>query len=285
MSIRWEEFANSLNYAFSAESIFTIVNILLFILILLVIVAIVLILRFNLISSATRQGLAYEEVRLEMLRRKQLEISDNKRDWYRMDTELPFKWHPLPIPPNVKERNFHNAVAIDISGGGLLFYTDEIAALNEEVQIILTLDNLTLSLKGQIVRAQAEQTADSINYLVGIKFLNIRGGERDKIIHWIMRTQAEEIVNLKIAEIAQTEGEGAAQNHITSPTDSIDTNIASLLLDYDLAKTIKLTIPIEDNKLINLPAFILDNKIDDEGNIYLNIKGNLPQAAIIAKPK
>lgn len=283
MKISWNDFANSLNHAFSNENIFTIQNISLLILILLISVIIIIIIRYDAIKQDIERHIAYQETQKEILRKKQLNKNSNKRAWYRMDTELPFKWYPLPIPSHIKPKNFYDGIAIDISGGGLLFYTEEISNLNEEIKLLLPLDNITLDLTAQIVRAQAEEKEGMACYLAGVKFTKIREGERDKIISWIMKSQAEDLVNQKITAIQKKDIEIDNSDDIEIPlTYILDEKITKTLIN-DYNNEVNILIPTSEDELLSLKGHIINSLEDEEDSLIINIKTNLKQASLIKK--
>ncbi len=276
----WEQFTASLSRAFSNEYVFTIQNISLFTLVVLICLIIVFIIRYDAIRSDVKRRIAYQETQKFLRKKRRLSQDGNKRDWYRMEIELPFQWYPLSLADSVTAQDFYQGVAIDISGGGLLFQTEKISTLDEQIQILLPIDGKTLELTGQVVRAQAEEI-DGINcYLAGVKFINIREGQRDKIVSWIMKLQAEELLEQK---------EQPTPELVTEDPDpeltSLDQSVylkkiwEKLLTEQNItfsgiwqADEIDLIFKLENEELMNLKGVMTASMAEEKDDLTINLK-------------
>ncbi|HZJ84012.1 MAG TPA: PilZ domain-containing protein [Syntrophomonadaceae bacterium] len=274
----WEEFTTSLNQAFSNKNVFTFENILFFLLVLILCLIIIYIVRYEAIKTNIKRRIAYQETRKRLFKKRSLSQDSNKRDWYRIETDIPFKWYPLPIPTYIQEKNFYDAIAIDISGGGLLFYTHEIATLNEEILLLLNLDGTSLQLIAQILRVQTEERDGEKYYLTGVKFTSIREGQRNKIISWILKSQAEDILKQETESDPEipTEEIMLPQQEIPSPAKEIWEKIISeqnvVFSGTWQGEEVDLLFRLNDYGLINLKGMISGDMKEDQGKLTINIE-------------
>lgn len=94
---------------------------------------------------------------------------------------------------------YEKTKAINISGGGLLFATDEKPDLKEKLKININVaPGKTLTLNGQVawVSENHEDNSDS-RYMVGIEFVDIKAGEQDSIVSRILQEQQQMIIEEK----------------------------------------------------------------------------------------
>lgn len=105
-----------------------------------------------------------------------------KRNWVRL---------PYITTVNYKmagyEVDFFEALSIDISGGGLLLQTKHPMDINDQLDIIFSLDEITINTISKVVRCFP---ADNC-YRVAVKFDKITEKDRDKIVGFIFQKQRE----------------------------------------------------------------------------------------------
>ncbi len=274
----WEEFASSLNRAFSNKNVFTFENILFFLLVLILCLIIIYIVRYETIKANIKRRIAYQETRKRLLKKRSHSQDSNKRDWYRIETEIPLKWYPLPIPSHIQAKNFYDATAVDISGGGLLFYTHEIAALNEEILLLLNLDDMDLQLSAQTLRVQSEEKDGEKYYLTGVKFTNIREGQRNRIISWILKSQAEDLLNRETETDSDLPPEETIvpEQEVPSPNKEIWEKIISgqnvVFSGSWQGEEVDLLFRLNDEGLINLKGSISGDMKEEGEKLTINIK-------------
>jgi Tfp pilus assembly protein PilZ len=107
------------------------------------------------------------------------------RDWLR----LPVNQYFLYSRGN--EEIYEKAKAINISGGGLLFTTDNKLEQNENLQIVLNFaGDKRMDITGQVAWI-SKNTAENKEklYLVGVQFGDIKASERDGLISRILQKQ------------------------------------------------------------------------------------------------
>jgi Tfp pilus assembly protein PilZ/type IV secretory pathway VirB2 component (pilin) len=91
---------------------------------------------------------------------------------------------------------YEKTKAINISGGGLLFATDERPELKEKLKININVaPGKTLTLNGQVawISENHEDNRDS-RYMVGIEFIGIKPGEQDSIVGRILQEQQQMVI-------------------------------------------------------------------------------------------
>lgn len=121
------------------------------------------------------------------------ETDKQRRAWFR----LPVNQYFLYAQDN---SNFYEKTkAINISGGGLLFATNEKPKEDERLKIYINIaPGKKLILNGKVawISENPEDNKDN-RFLVGIEFINIKAGERDSIVGKILEKQQALIVENK----------------------------------------------------------------------------------------
>jgi len=124
----------------------------------------------------------------QMLMSKQ--ASSQKRKWFRLATRAEFKWMPVDQDSQARHNRYTVDRLIDISGGGICFSTDK--RLNPGNQIKITISTGQgdpIYLNGQVTRV----SRDNGSYKVAVEFIDIRAGQQDRIITWILARQRKAI--------------------------------------------------------------------------------------------
>lgn len=190
-AITWNDFTQSMNQAFSKKNVFTVSNLVFLTIILIITISLILIIRFDTIRTDEIRRQAYQEVQKDLLAKRELFKSSDNRAWFRMPIQMQFKWQHWPEEDHVKPRKFPG-IALDISGGGMLFQTTELLNVQDEIKVWITIDETPIELIAQVVRTQEKLNENAEKkYLVGVKFIDIREGIRDKIIAWVLKCQTE----------------------------------------------------------------------------------------------
>ncbi len=120
----------------------------------------------------------------------------SQREWVRLPVNLHLLYalHDSDI--------YRKSRMINLGGGGLLFATNQKLKLKENLKIIIELDTgEKLNLAAMVVRF-TENTGgpDNYNFLVGVKFINIRKGEQDRLVRMILKNQREFLQEEKYKE-------------------------------------------------------------------------------------
>lgn len=116
-----------------------------------------------------------------------------RRAWYR----LPVNQYFLYAQDN--SDFYERTKAINISGGGLLFATNEKPNKDETLKIYINIaPGKKLILSGKVAWISENPEDDKDNrFLVGIEFIDIKAGERDSIVGKILEKQQALIVESK----------------------------------------------------------------------------------------
>ncbi len=120
-------------------------------------------------------------------------LGAQRRAWFR----LPVNQYFLYAQDN--SNLFEKTKAINISGGGLLFATNEKPIKDEKLKIYINVaPGKKLSLNGKVawISENPEDNKDS-RFLVGIEFIDIKAGERDSIVGKILEEQQAIIIESK----------------------------------------------------------------------------------------
>lgn len=121
---------------------------------------------------------------------------EQRRSWIRLPVNQYFLY------AKDEAERYRKSKIINISGGGLLFATDQEIKQNDKLKINIEITpGKKLNLTGEAVWISANPD-DNTNgrFLVGIQFVNIRKGEQDSIIRRILQKQQEIILQEKRKE-------------------------------------------------------------------------------------
>lgn len=275
-AIMWDDFAKGMNEAFSQKNVFTARNFFFLVMILLIVVTLISIIQIDTIRTDIKRRKAYQEIQKELEIKRQYMESSNSRAWFRVPIVLQFKWHALPVSPYAKPKHYQD-ITLDVSGGGLLFKTTQALAIKDEIKLWLPIDKTPIELNAQVVRLQEEKQEDKTYYLVGVKFINIREGIRDKIIAWITKSQADDLVR-------QKENMSVELDDVNYPEDekNIDETISienATLLSQPTANfsgswqdnKIKLLVNLQE-KSLPLSGTIINTTQEQENSLIVTVK-------------
>ncbi|MBW6408542.1 flagellar brake protein [Clostridium weizhouense] len=118
-----------------------------------------------------------------------------RRDFARVDilNSINYKKITEMSEEEIEEKEYDNALMVDLSGGGIRFKTKEKLKIKDIVIIEFTLNGQTNHLKAEVVRC--ERSFDN-EYIYGVKFLEISEKQRDKIIREIFKVMRKQIETL-----------------------------------------------------------------------------------------
>jgi len=125
-----------------------------------------------------------------------------RRNFVRVEVAINVKYEVLEHPPSVakdaeKYRPVQTALAVDLSGGGMMLKVDkfppEKAYLIVEFEILLKGKAQRLKLFGQVMRNITENKGGVKRYLAGLSFYNIDERTQDKIIGYVFDKMIETI--------------------------------------------------------------------------------------------
>lgn len=109
-----------------------------------------------------------------------------RRDYFRLDLDGVIRLHKEKKDGSVMKKE---AQLLDVSGGGVQIKTKKEFAEGDIIKLSFkNLLNLNELIKGEVVRKSKD---DFKTYRYGIKFIDIKQGEREKIIQWIFSLQRQ----------------------------------------------------------------------------------------------
>lgn len=115
------------------------------------------------------------------------------RSFVRLDVDLPFQYIWLSDEDD-SELEYQSARTVDISGGGFGFGSDNDIKTGQRLRVSIPLPGgPQLDLVGQVVRILNRSDNYGNNHIVAVEFVNIREGERERIVNWIFKYQRETI--------------------------------------------------------------------------------------------
>ena len=80
------------------------------------------------------------------------------------------------------EKHLKEGMMLDLSAGGLKLSTRENIDLGDKLMFVLSFIDEKMILKGKVVHKEINLVPKKTVYMYGIKFLNIREGDEEKII-------------------------------------------------------------------------------------------------------
>ncbi|NLB87779.1 MAG: PilZ domain-containing protein [Syntrophomonadaceae bacterium] len=265
-ALTWDDFTKSMNEAFSQKNIFTVNNLVFLIIVLIIACGLIMIIRYDTVRTDRIRRQAYQEFQQDLLAKKELLKSSNNRSWFRIPMQMEFKWQRWPIEDGIKPRKY-TGLAHDISGGGMLFQTTESLKPDEQIKLWIKIDDTPLELTAEVVRTQEKLEEDKTINLIGVKFINIREGIRDKIIAWVLRCQTELMVENE--EVDNEEPTNIVEENVI--IDNEDNIEEENIINKDEAPSLSPNDDIDDKNIItdlfthsniNISGVIKENNID-----------------------
>lgn len=125
-----------------------------------------------------------------------------RRNFVRVEVAINILYEVLKTPPNsmkdaVKYKPSQTAVAIDLSGGGMMLKVDkslpEKAFLVMEFELVIKGNIQKMKLFGQVMRNLVEERSGIRRYLCGVSFYNLDERTQDKIIAYVFDKMIENI--------------------------------------------------------------------------------------------
>ncbi|MEN6389937.1 MAG: PilZ domain-containing protein [Syntrophomonas sp.] len=202
----WTEFARALNNSMGGHQVFTRNTFI--VLAIIIVVTIVLFIMNRIYWRNRKEEIAqYEKRRLEHIEqpaRPKPSTSNQRRQWFRIKTNLLIKWIQSLRASTVKETQYNRDQLVDISGGGLSFTTHSALSPDDELNFQLDIGSKKpLNLKGKVLRVQDDGDTVQPTYFVAIQFSDLLSGERDRLVSWILKGQREELQEIKMEESAE----------------------------------------------------------------------------------
>jgi len=123
--------------------------------------------------------------------------SGQKRQWMRIEVEAGFSFWLLNAQGQVIGDEVSEGL-LDISAGGLSFYTNEVLDIDKKLHMQINLGKPPiLKLTGRVARVQFSPEGVEKRYMIGIQFIGIRAGEQDRIIKYTLSRQRKVIEEQK----------------------------------------------------------------------------------------
>ncbi len=123
-----------------------------------------------------------------------LKKSDSKRQFYRAPLKIEIRWSLAGNGKNV----FHIAEAVNLSGGGLRFRTNELLEPGQEILVHLDFgEDDSLTLPSKVLRIEPITLQEQNMYEVAVQFEHLSARKQDKIIAYVMNFEREHIKNVK----------------------------------------------------------------------------------------
>lgn len=111
-----------------------------------------------------------------------------RRSWVRVPASLDFSFAPLSDKPGA-ELVFKEAQTLDISGGGLMFGSQQEFKLGDMIKLTLNLPSGRLELKAKVVRVIPMPDQPRRRYQIGLEFEEIKERQRDRVMRYIFDQQ------------------------------------------------------------------------------------------------
>jgi len=115
--------------------------------------------------------------------------SGQQRQWMRIEAPAGFTFWLLNSQGEVVSDEIEERL-LDLSAGGLSFYTNEILDIDKKLYMVLDLGKPPiLKLSGRVARVQFSPEGVDKRYMIGVQFVGIRVGEQDRIIKYNLNNQ------------------------------------------------------------------------------------------------
>jgi hypothetical protein len=192
------KFSSSFNEAFSGSQLLSMRNIVGFALILVFILAFVI---FYILWSKKEKEIHQKSYKVSWRPLKQ----GQKRNWFRLSTSTEIEWMPAgEAASKAREIKYRRDRLVDISGGGLSFTTAETLNPGDEIKFLLdTGEDKPLTINGRVIRIFEEEAGqDGPVRRAAVQFADLLGGERDRVVSYIIKLQRDAIQKRKEEDAA-----------------------------------------------------------------------------------
>ncbi|MDD4801452.1 MAG: PilZ domain-containing protein [Syntrophomonas sp.] len=162
-----------------------------FAIIMIIIIAAVLTFRWHEARTQEAQRRSYKLYK-ERQRKMASSLSgqQHNRRWFRLKTNAELQWILQAHAETAKKKDFKTDHLVDISGDGLCFTTADNLNIDDEILLFLDIGGgNTVTLPGRAVRIVEDTNPDIKIFNVSVKFGNLRHGERDRVMAWILKRQ------------------------------------------------------------------------------------------------
>lgn len=115
------------------------------------------------------------------------------RSWARVTATVPVKYRPLR-PPHERPACWISTESRDIGGGGLMLRTKHLLEPGQFLELAIELPQRPVQAVAEVVRVQAPDDREGepeTGYAAALKFVTIAEPDRDRIIRFVLRRQAE----------------------------------------------------------------------------------------------
>lgn len=111
-----------------------------------------------------------------------------RREWVRVPASLEFSYSLMKDKSNL-DLDFLEALTVDLSGGGLMFYGNRGYRPGERMKIILHLPKRPLELEAKVVRSAVIPDQMPRLYQIGVEFTSVKERQRDRIMNYVFEQQ------------------------------------------------------------------------------------------------
>ena len=111
-----------------------------------------------------------------------------RRSWVRVPASMKISYTTVKDKSIIDEL-YLEAQTIDISGGGLLFYSDRGYRPGERMKVILHLPKRPLEIRAKVVRSMLIPDQQPRLYQTGVEFTDIRERQRDRVMKYVFEQQ------------------------------------------------------------------------------------------------
>ncbi|NPV92031.1 MAG: hypothetical protein HPY50_14790 [Firmicutes bacterium] len=115
-------------------------------------------------------------------------VKRQRRSWVRVPASLRISYTTVKDKV-IDDELFLETSTIDVSGGGLLFYSDRGYRPGESMRIILHLPKRPLEVKARVIRSTIIPDQQPRLYQTGVEFIDIRERQRDRVMKYIFEQQ------------------------------------------------------------------------------------------------
>jgi c-di-GMP-binding flagellar brake protein YcgR len=120
-----------------------------------------------------------------------------RRAWVRIELSIPVKYRRWKLGDSLQSNSdstadFTETSSIDISGGGMMFTTNEKLQQGDLLFVSLEIPDFgPLNVKSRITRISRTPPAAKAKYFVGVEFLDLRENDQDRIVKIVFDRQRE----------------------------------------------------------------------------------------------
>ncbi len=110
------------------------------------------------------------------------------RSFTRAPAIVPIMYRPVG---SERRQPWNRAETRDLGGGGLMFWTKQPPQPGSQLEMVIELPQRSVEATGEVIRVQERPEEEGGGFGVAVRFVSVSEADRDRLIRFVLRRQAE----------------------------------------------------------------------------------------------